>query len=85
MAELRDDTLDELREKLRAGDLSDRDAIKLASLAAKYTLRAVAYDKDLIDELWDATEAALPDQPELAEAVKTAWIPVLATKLISGG
>ena len=85
LAELRDDTLDELREKLKAGDLSDSDAIKLASLAAKYTLRAVAYDEDLIDELWDATEAALLEQPELAEAVKTAWIPVLAQRLMAGG
>ena len=85
LAKLRDDTLDELQEKLKVGDLSDSDAIKLASLAAKYTLRAVAYDEDLIDELWDATEAALLDHPELVENVKQAWIPVLAQRLMAGG
>ena len=85
LTELRDDTLDELKKKLRAGDLSDSDTIKLASLAAKYTLRAVAYDEDLIDELWDATASALLEHPELAEDVKTAWIPVLAQRLMAGG
>ena len=85
LAVLRDDTLDELKEKLKAGDLSDSDAIKLASLAAKYTLRAVAYDRDLIDELWDATASALLDHPELVENVQQAWIPVLAQRLMAGG
>ena len=79
---LRDDTLEDLKEKLKAGDLSDSDTIKLASLAAKYTLLPVAYDKDLIDELWDATAGALLEQPELVEQVKTAWIPVLAGRLM---
>ena len=85
LAELRDDTLDELQEKLKAGDLSDSDAIRLASLAAKYTLLPVAYDKDLIGELWDATEAALLDYPELAETVRVVWLPVLACRLMAGG
>ena len=79
---LRDDTLEDLKEKLKAGELSDSDTIKLASLAAKYTLLPVAYDKDLIDELWDATAAALLDHPELAENVKQAWVPVLARRLM---
>jgi len=85
LAELRDDTLDELQEKLKAGDLSDSDAIKLASLAAKYTLLPVAYDKDMVNELWDATAAALLDHPELAETVQVVWLPVLARRLMAGG
>ena len=85
LTELRDDTLEDLKEKLKAGDLSDSDTIKLASLAAKYTLRAVAYDKDLIDELWDATEAALGDDLALIQKVKRAWVPVLARRLMAGG
>ena len=83
LAELRDDTLDELQEKLKAGDLSDSDTIKLASLTAKYTLRAVAYDRDLIDELWDATEGALPQaDPAVIHKIKKAWVPVLASRLM---
>ena len=59
---------------------------KLASLAAKYTLPAVAYDRDLIDELWDATGGALPEvDPAVIEKVKKAWIPVLASRLTVGG
>jgi len=83
---LRDDTLEDLKEKLKAGDLSDSDTIKLASLAAKYTLRAVAYDKDLIDELWDATEGVLlkVDDPAVIQKVKRAWVPVLASRLMAG-
>ena len=77
--------IDELKEKLKAGDLSDSDTIKLASLAAKYTLRAVAYDQDLINELWDAIEAALPDDPAVIHKVKKAWVPVLASRLMAGG
>ena len=86
LTELRDDTLDELQEKLKAGNLSDSDAIKLASLAAKYTLRAVAYAKDLIDELWDATEGVLlkVDDPAVIEKVKRAWVPVLASRIRGG-
>ena len=84
LAILRDDTLNELQEKLKAGDLSDSDTIKLASLAAKYTLRAVAYDQDLINELWDATEGALPElDPAIVERVKKAWVPVLARRLMA--
>ena len=85
LAELRDDTLDELKEKLKAGDLSASDTIKLASLAAKYTLRTVAYDQDLINELWDATEGALSDDPAVVQKVKRAWMPVLAGRLMAGG
>ena len=85
LAELRDDTLDELQEKLKAGDLSDNDAIKLASLAVKYTLMPVAYDKDLIDELWDATEGVLSADTAMIEKFKKAWMPVLASRVIAGG
>ena len=35
LAELRDDMLDELKEKLKAGDLSDSDTIKLARWAQR--------------------------------------------------
>ena len=78
--------MDELQEKLKAGDLSDNDAIKLVSLAAKYTLRAVAYDQDLINELWDATEGALPQlDPAVIQKVKKAWVPILASRLMAGG
>ena len=63
--------------------MSDSDTIKLASLAAKYTLRAVAYDQDLINELWDATEGALPQvDPAVIHKIKKAWVPVLASRLI---
>ena len=84
---LRDNTLHELEEKLLAGDLSDSDTIKLATLTARYTLPAVAYDKDLIDELWDATEGVLLkiDDPAVIEKVKRAWMPVLASRLMAGG
>ena len=58
--------------------------IKLATLAAKYTLRAVAYDQDLINELWDATERALPEvAPAVIHKIKKAWVPVLATRLMA--
>ena len=80
----RDDTLEDLKEKLKAGDLSDSDIIKLATLAAKYTLPAVAYNQDLIDELWDATEGVLlkVDDPAMIQKVKKAWMPVLASRLM---
>ena len=64
--------------------MSDSDVIKLATLAAKYTLPAVAYDQDLIDELWDATEGVLlkVDDPAVIQKVKKAWMPVLASRLM---
>ena len=76
--------MEDLKEKLKSGDLSDSDVIKLATLAAKYTLPAVAYDQDLIDELWDATEGVLlkVDDPAVIQKVKKAWMPVLASRLM---
>ena len=63
--------------------MSDSDVIKLATLAAKYTLPAVAYDQDLINELWDATEGALPElDPAVIHKIKKAWVPVLARRLM---
>ena len=63
-------------------DTSPADQLRAIEIAGKFGLPKEAYDKDLIDELWDATTAALLDHPELAEQVKTAWIPVLAQRLM---
>ena len=66
-------------------DTRPADQLRAIEIAGRFGLPKEAYDKDLIDELWDATAAALLDQPELAEDVKTAWIPVLAQRLMAGG
>ncbi len=80
----RDDTLEDLKEKLKAGDLSDSDVIKVATLTARYTLPAVAYDEDLIFDLMDATVGVLPDDQELVIRIKKAWVPILAAKMGGG-
>ena len=64
---------------------SPADQLRAIEIAGRFGLPKEAYDKDLIDEMWDATASALLDHPELAEAVKTAWIPVLAQRLMAGG
>ena len=66
-------------------DARPADQLRAIEIAGRFGLPKEAYDKDLIDELWDATEAALLDHPELVENVKTAWMPVLAQRLMAGG
>ena len=61
------------------------DQLKAIEIACRFGLPKESYDKDLVDELWDATTSALLDHPELAEDVKTAWMPVLAQRLMAGG
>ena len=58
------------------------DQLKAIDIAAKFGLPEEPYDQDLIDELWDVTEAALPDDQALVMRVKKAWVPVLASRLM---
>ena len=64
-------------------DARPADQLRAIEIAGRFGLPKEAYDKDLVDELWDATEAALLDHPELVENVKTAWMPVLAQRLMA--
>ena len=61
------------------------DQLKAIDIAAKFGLPKEQYDQDLIDGLWDATEAALLDDPAVVQKVKRAWMPVLARRLMAGG
>ena len=56
--------------------------LKAIEIAARYGLPKDPYDHDLIDELWDVTEAALPDDQALVIRIKKAWVPVLASRLM---
>lgn len=59
--------------------------LKAIDIAARYGLTKEPYDRALIDELWDATEAILPDDPAITERLKKAWAPILTRKLMVGG
>jgi hypothetical protein len=61
------------------------DQLKAIDIAAKFGLPKQPYDQDLIDGLWDATEAALLDDLAVVQRVKRAWMPVLARRLMAGG
>ena len=63
-------------------DARPADQLKAIDIAARYGLPKEPYDEDLIFELWDATEAALPDDPVLIHKIKKAWVPVLASRLM---
>ena len=85
MEQVRDMSIEELEKRLE-GDMSTRDVISLATLAARHTvpIPKSAYDADLVDELWDAMEVALggrPDADELGLLIKKAWAPVLVQRL----
>ena len=62
-------------------DAKPADQLKAIDIAARYGLAKEPYDEDLIFELWDVTEAALPDDPVLIHKIKKAWVPVLARRL----
>ena len=56
---------------------------ELVEIAGKFGLPKDAYDQDLINELWDATEGALPQvDPAVIHKIKKAWVPVLASRLM---
>ena len=62
------------------------DQLKAIDIAARFGLPKDAYDQDLINELWDATEGALPEvDPAVIHKIKKAWVPVLASRLMAGG
>ena len=63
-------------------DARSADQLKAIDIAAKFGLPKEPYDQDLINELWDATEGVLPDDPALIHKVKRAWVPVLASRLM---
>ena len=65
-------------------DARPADQLKAIDIAARHGLAKEAYDEDLIFELWDATEAVLPDDPALIQRVKKAWVPMLAAKMAGG-
>ena len=59
------------------------DQLKAIDIAAKFGLPKEPYDQDLIDELWDATEGALPQaDPAVIHKIKKAWVPVLASRVM---
>ena len=59
------------------------DQLKAIDIAARYGLPKEPYDEDLIFELWDATEGALPElDPAVIHKIKKAWVPVLASRLM---
>ena len=62
-------------------DARPADQLKAIDIAARHGLAKEAYDEDLVLELWDATEALLPDDQELVVRIKTAWVPILAAKM----
>ena len=52
------------------------DQLKAIDIAAKFGLPKDAYDQDLINELWDATEGALPQlDAAVIHKFKKAWVP----------
>ena len=52
------------------------DQLKAIDIAAKFGLPKDAYDQDLINELWDATEGALPQlDAAVIHKIKKAWVP----------
>ena len=61
-------------EELATGEKEARpaDQLKAIEIAGKFGLPKEPYDKDLIDGLWDATEAALPDDLAVVQRVKRA-------------
>ncbi len=60
------------------------DQLKAIDIAAKFGLPKEPYDQDLIDELWDATEGALPQADSaVIHKIKKAWVPVLASRLMA--
>ena len=63
-------------------DTRPADQLKAIEIAARYGLPKEPYDHDLIDELWDVTEAVLPDDQALVIRIKKAWVPVLASRLM---
>ena len=71
-------------EELATGEKEAKpaDQLRAIDIAAKFGLPKEGYDKDLIAELWDATEAALPDDLALVTKVKKAWLPVLASRVM---
>ena len=65
-------------------EAKDRDRISgLAFLAKVGGMAKDAYDQALIDDLWEATEAALPDDLDVVARVREAWVPVLARKVLA--
>ncbi len=86
MREILEEGLPHLREfAIGENDISTTDQLRAIELAGRFGLPKEAYDKDLVDELWNATEGALLDHPELIETVKVVWLPVLAQRLMAGG
>ena len=73
-------------EEFVTGDRDDArpsDQLKAIEIAGKFGLPKDPYDQTLIDELWEATEAALPDDLGVVERVREAWVPVLARKVLA--
>ena len=67
-------------------EASPADQLKAMDIVARFGLPKEGYDQDLISELWDATEGALPElDPAIVEKVKKAWVPILARRLMAGG
>lgn len=66
---------------LGENDAKPGDQLKALDLAAKYGLTAEkGYDRELVSELWDALAAMF--DPETMEAVKAAWLPILARRIV---
>ena len=67
-----------------ADDEDSTDRLKALKLMAEYGFKE-AFDKGLLDELWDATEAAVGDDPALIQRIRKAWSPIIVRKLMANG
>ncbi len=65
-------------------DAKPSDQLKAMEIAGRFGLKEV-FDKGLIDELLDATEAAVGDDPALIQRIRKAWSPIIVLKLMANG